>query len=194
MALQQYLSTAMPVAGHRPPATGPAEAVPERTRTLHLKCLTSGLMVFSLYAAANCLQLWVLWVKYSPWHKNEFLSRSLSKQKFSSDKLQQVRDHGFPIMFMLIIGKNESSTQNLMRMLNFANQVNQVKVRLQFLVVEFCSWRYWSTDFSKSPVSWNQLNQKIRREYSILQIRQDLLESFFDALDIYNGQWRRHPR
>ena len=45
----------------------------------------------------------------------------------------------------------------------------QVKFLLQFLFVEFRSWRYQSTDFSLSPVSCNQLNPKIRREYSILQ-------------------------
>ena len=49
------------------------------------------------------------------------------------------------------------------------NYRSQVKFLLQFLFVEFRSWRYQSTDFSLSPVSCNQLNPKIRREYSILQ-------------------------
>ena len=79
--------------------------------------------------------------------------------------------------------------------LNFANQVTFL---LQFLVVEFCSWRFWSADFSKSCISWNQLNLKIRQECSILPIRFSLdffrnwvmvltftIESSVEILDSY---------
>ena len=72
-------------------------------------------------------------------------------------------DDGFPMMVML----NESSTKrfkfnenaqlcksgqpkDLMKMLNYANQV---KFLLQFLVVEFWSRRYISSDFSKKSYS-----------------------------------------
>ena len=58
-----------------------AEAGPGNWHSNYLKCSTSGLKVFSCYAMLWCL----LWSKYSLSHKNEFCSRSLSKQRFSSD-------------------------------------------------------------------------------------------------------------
>ena len=121
-------STAMPVAGQRLPAAQlAAEAGPGKGQ------------IWRSFPATSCMRMqWcLLWSKYSLSHKMIF-----SLEVYQNRGLvltTTMTNRRFLIMVMLMIGINKSSTQNLMRVLIFANQV---KVRLQLLVVEFCSRRY----------------------------------------------------
>ena len=98
----------------------------------------------------------------------------LSKQKFSSSSdgnLWQITDFQYG-----------NVNDWYKRKLNPKNQPECSKLQIRynffcsfchFLVVEFWSWRYPSTDFFKNPVNWNLLNMKIQREFSILLISYD---------------------
>ena len=97
LALQQYRTTAMPVAGHRPPATRAS-----RSRAWNARCR------LLLLCCCNdvCYEVTIHFCTQKIFFPKVYEKRSLVLT-------QQVTDYGFPIMAILRIGINEAQPKNL---------------------------------------------------------------------------------
>ena len=155
--------TAIPSAGHwlwQGPATS-CQSLKDTAKIWNAGCQHCQEGLFQLCCCnAVCHEVSICLLKQIKLSPEDFQNRSLvltttSDRSWVSDNVD-VNDW-----------YKQSSTQKWMRKFDFTNQVNFL---LQFLVVEFWSRLYQSTDFTKTHICCNHLNQKLQPEYSILQM------------------------